>query len=199
MKEFRQDFLRRMNRSCRLNTCLSRTRRGRRVEEILAVEGGLDTRYGLRRGIHIRIIFLRFLGKFLGKIPGFFSGFISRIFPVYLFSFSGAFYSVSRPEKYERAKRAKAAGKTFSALCGFPTVGFSPIGKRKNSRRDFQGIPLCLLRFTVVFSPDFLGKRESFRIRGKSRRKKRKNRISINSDKISCNFAVTNNGKIHND
>lgn len=134
MKGFRRDFRRRVNRPCRLNAVLSRTRGGRGLPKLPpSGEDAAREAHGLRSGIRTGIIFVGFPGKFLGKIPG--------IFPVFIpetdFLFSPRFRRACRVRTYFEYKRMVSMGKPVRNLLRvfpvflsrrFPEVCYGTVG-----------------------------------------------------------------------
>ena len=145
MKEFRRDFRRRMNRSCRLNMRLVGREVTRGSTKLLpSEEDAIREAYGLRKEIRIRIIPV--------KIPGNFP----VIFPVFIpetdFLFSPRFRRACRVRTYFEYKRMvsmrKPVRNLFTNFSGFsfPKVSRSSVteltavsdsNRRRKSRRKF--------------------------------------------------------------
>lgn len=153
MKEFRRDFRRRMNRSCRPDAVPSRTRGRKGSTKLLpSEEDATREAYGPGRGIRNGIIPVRFPGKF----PG--------IFPVFIpetdFLFSPRFRRACRVRIYSEYKRMFSMGKPvrnlFTNFSGFsfPKVSRSSVTeltavsdsnrRRKSRRKSFteNSIPI---------------------------------------------------------
>ena len=127
MKEFRRDFRRRMNRSCRLNMRLVGREVTRGSTKLLpSEEDAIREAYGLRKEIRIRIIPV--------KIPGNFP----VIFPVFIpetdFLFSPRFRRACRVRTYFEYKRMvsmrKPVRNLFTNFSGFSFRRFPEVPSR---------------------------------------------------------------------